>query len=126
MKMLQTKKATKKQIETIINKELSKSKRIQELFLIGCDVKEISELMSIRYQFAYNVVSNFVNINSLEIVEEEKDSKKSKIIELFLNNNSNIEIAKILKTNYNYVYKILKEYKLQNEKDSKERKESNQ
>jgi len=123
--MLQTKNPSKKQIETIINKECSKSKKIQELFLIGFDVKQISEIMLIRYQFAYNVISNFANINSLEVIQEEKDSKKQKIVELFLNNNSNIEIAKILKTNYNYVYKVLKEYKLQCENESKLRKETN-
>ncbi|MCK9328052.1 MAG: hypothetical protein M0P69_21330 [Bacteroidales bacterium] len=119
MKLNVTKKASKKQIETILKKEISKSKRIQELFLLGCDVKLISELMSIRYQFAYNVISNFVNINSLEVVQEKKESKKDKVIELFNENHSNIEIAKLLKTNYNYVYKVLKEYKLSNEKNSK-------
>jgi hypothetical protein len=120
MKMLQTKKVSKKEIETIINKETSKSSRMKELFLLGIDIKEISVLMNTRYQFVYNVCSNFVNIESLEVVQEEKHSKKQEVISLFLTNHSNIEISKLLKTNYNYVYKILKEYKLENEKQSKE------
>ena len=124
MKMLQTNNVSKEEIDSIINKESSKSSRMKELFLLGIDIKQISILMNTRYQFVYNVCSNFVNIESLEIVQEEKHSKKSEVIALFLNNHSNIEISKLLKTNYNYVYKILKEYKLLQENESKERKES--
>ena len=122
--MLQTTNVTKEVIDSIINQESSKSKKMKELFLLGIDIKQISVIMNTRYQFVYNVCSNFVNIESLEVVQEEKHSKKSEVISLFLSNHSNIEISKLLKTNYNYVYKILKEYKLQQENLSKEVKDT--
>lgn len=126
MKLNQTNSYSKEDIEMIVNNEsLSKSNRIKELFQFGIDIKQISILMNVRYQFVYNVCSNFVNINDLEVVQDKKESKKEKVIELFLNNHSNIEISKILKTNYNYVYKIIKEYKLLNENNFKQGKVTN-
>lgn len=92
------------------NEELSKSSKIKELFELGLEVKEISVLLNIRYNFAYNVISNYVNVNSISVVKEESTSKKDVIISLMLEGKSNIEISKELKVNYNYVYKVIKDY----------------
>ena len=120
MKIEVTKKATESQIKKVItNEELSKSKRMIELFNLGLEIKEISTLMNVRYNFVYNVVSNYVNVNEIQVTKKEKvDNKKEKIIELYLQNKTNKEISIELKTNYNYVRKVIVDYK--------EQKESNQ
>jgi len=114
-----TVKNQKSEIQKILTAEISKSQKIKSLFDLGLTTKTISELLSIRYQFAYNVISNYVNINEIPVIDEEKISKKSQVIQLFLEGNTNITISKLLKTNYNYVYKIIKEYGLQLKQESK-------
>lgn len=99
-------------VKNIVNDEsLSKSKRMIELLLLGLDVKTISQLMNVRYNFVYNVVSNYINVNGLEVESTKQESKKDKIIELFLAGKSNKEISIELKTNYNYVYNVVKSFK---------------
>ena len=73
------------------------------------EIKEIAQLMQIRYNFAYNVISNYCNIEDIEVEATHAISKKDQVIALFQAGRSNKEIAKELKTNYNYVCKILKE-----------------
>ena len=99
------------EIQTIINNATSKSKAMVELYNAGCEIKEIAEAMQVRYNFVYNVVSNYCRMNEVELRtnKENGNSKKAKIAELFAQGKSNTEIAKELKTNYNYVYKITKE-----------------
>lgn len=99
------------EIERIINSENSKSNKMKELFVLGLEIKEIASLLEVRYNFVYNVISNFTIINSIETQKEEKESKKDQVIELHNQGKTNIEISRILKTNYNYIYKIIKEYK---------------
>ena len=99
------------EIQTIINNATSKSKAMVELYNEGLDIKQIAEAMQVRYNFVYNVVSNYCRMNEVELRtnKENGNSKKAKIAELFAQGKSNTEIAKELKTNYNYVYKITKE-----------------
>jgi len=106
-------------VTKVMASEVSKSAKIKALFTLGLEVKAISEVMGVRYQFAYNVVSNYVNINEVEVVSEVKVSKKAEVIKLYLEGNTNITISKLLKTNYNYVYKIIKEYALQQQQQAK-------
>jgi len=103
--------STKKVNEVVNNEALSKSKRMIELFELGLEVKAIAEAMSVRYNFAYNVVSNYANMNSVELESVAKESKKDKIIELHLQEKSMKEISIELKTNYNYVFNTIKAYK---------------
>lgn len=103
------KKVSKKEIELVLNEEISKSKKIIKLFELGIDVKEISILMNIRYNFSYNVISNYVRMNDINVIKEEKDNKKQEIIKLYREGKSNIEICNELKCNYNYVWKICNE-----------------
>ena len=101
---------SKKEIEVVLNEELSKSKKIIKLFELGIDVKEISILMNIRYNFSYNVISNYIRMNDVkDVLKEEKDNKKQEIIRLYKLGKSNIEICNELKCNYNYVWKICNE-----------------
>lgn len=119
MKMLiknaKTVKNIKKEIEAIKSSEISKSAKIKEMFGLGLGIKEIASIMEIRYQFAYNVITNYINMNGIEVLIEERESKKEIIITQYLAGKTNKEISIDLKVNYNYVFKILKEYKLANQ-----------
>ena len=90
---------------------LSKSKKFITLYNEGLEIKEIASLFNVRYNFVYNVVSNYCRMNEIELRTNNVDgsSKKVMIEELFKQGKSNTEIAKELKTNYNYVYKITKQ-----------------
>lgn len=104
-------KLTKKEIETIVNNEtVSKSKRFIELYTNGLEIKEIASLFNVRYNFVYNVISNFTRLNDVELRTKQRtgESKKDKIVELFNQGQSNTEISKTLKCNYQYVYKVTK------------------
>ena len=102
---------TKKEINAILTNEASKSKKMVALYNEGLEIKEIANLMEVRYNFVYNVISNMCRMNEVELRtnKENGNSKKALIIEMFKEGKSNTEIAKELKTNYNYVYKITKE-----------------
>lgn len=113
MKLVNITKLSQAKVNTLVaDTELSKSSKIKTLFEAGYSVKQISELLSIRYNFAYNVISNFVTVNGLEVESTKKESKKDVVVELFKQGKSLKEISIELKTNYNYVHKIVKEYKL--------------
>ena len=108
-------KLTKNQIEKLLNDEnKSKSLKMKELFELGLEIKDIAIMLNVRYNFVYNVVSNHVRINDIEVENVERNSRKKEIIDLFLLGKSNVEISKDLKVNYNYVFKVIKEYKTEN------------
>jgi len=102
---------TNKEITTIIKNAASKSKAMVELYNGGLEIKQISQVMGVRYNFVYNVVSNYCRMNEVELRTNKTStsSKKVMIEQLFKEGKTNVEIAKELKTNYNYVYKITKE-----------------
>lgn len=110
---METKKTlTQETINQILNDStLSKSKRFILLYNEGMEIKEIAQLFNVRYNFVYNVISNFTRLNDVELRTNQRNtsSKKQLILELFNQGKSNTEISKELKTNYNYVYKITKE-----------------
>lgn len=106
-----SKNVDKKVEEILSNTNSSKSQKMKDMFDLGLEVKEICKLMNVRYNFVYNVISNYVIINDLKVVTTKVNSKKDKVVELFNQGKSNKEIAIDLKTNYNYVYKITKELK---------------
>lgn len=114
MKIQVTKPATEAQIKAVVDNEaFSKSQKMKDLFQLGLDVKDIAALMQVRYNFVYNVVSNFCTMNGIQVDKEAKEGKKDQIIELFLAGKSNKDIAITLKTNYNYVFNVIKAYKKQ-------------
>lgn len=112
MKLVNTTTLSQAKVNKLVqDTELSKSAKIKQLFEAGYSVKQISELLSIRYNFAYNVISNHVNVNGLEVESTKQPSKKDDIIQLHISGSSLKQISIDLKTNYNYVHKIVKEYK---------------
>ena len=90
---------------------LSKSKKFITLYNEGLEIKEIASLFNVKYNFVYNVVSNYCRMNDIELRTNQVNgsSKEVMIEELFKQGKSNTEISKELKTNYNYVYKITKQ-----------------
>ena len=104
-------KGLNKKVEAIVGSEESKSSRMKQLFDLGIEVKEIASLMNVRYNFVYNVISNYTAMNGIETESTKKVGKKEQIIELFNAGKSNKEISIELKTNYNYVFNVLKQYK---------------
>lgn len=103
-------KSLAKSIETIKAAESSKSAKMKQLFELGLSIKEIAGHMECRYQFAYNVISNWVNTAGIEVTVEERTSKKDVIVALYNQGRTNKEISVELKVNYNYVFKVLKDY----------------
>lgn len=98
-----------KKVQKVVASEGSKSSKVKELFDMGLEVKDIAALLDIRYNFAYNVISNYINLNDIQVVSERaKGGKKDDVVQLVAQGLKPKEIAKQLKTNINYVYKILK------------------
>ena len=98
------------EIQKIINNSSSKSQAMVELYNQGLEIKQIANVMDVRYNFVYNVISNHCRMNDIELRtnKNNENSKKVMIEKLFHEGKTNVEIAKELKTNYNYVYKITK------------------
>ena len=98
------------EIQKIINNASSKSQAMVELYNQGLEIKQIANAMDVRYNFVYNVISNHCRMNDIELRtnKNNENSKKAIIEKLFHEGKTNVEIAKELKTNYNYVYKITK------------------
>ena len=103
------------EITKIMSQESSKSKKMVDLYNGGLDIKTIAGLMGTRYNFVYNVVSNYCRMNDVELRTntDKGDSKKSQIIALLKEGKTKAEVAKEMKCNYNYVFKIEKELKAQ-------------
>lgn len=100
------------EIKVLVNDEgLKKSEKMRQLFLGGVDVKSISELMGVRYNFVYNVVSEMIRLNDMEgnVDKKVRGSVKESIIKLLVDKKSVNEISKELKVNSNMVRKYKKE-----------------
>jgi DNA-binding NarL/FixJ family response regulator len=115
---------TKATEEIVSNGKTSKSSKMKDLFNLGYEVGEISKLMDVRYNFVYNVVSNYVITNGIEVVKKEGSSKKDKVWALLDEGKTVKEIAIELKTNYNYVYKLRKDWIQSVEEEVKSKKEA--
>lgn len=112
-------KISKAAVEKVLKSEASKSNKMKELFDMGLEIKEISSLMNVRYNFVYNVISNYCNVNGIKVESTKKEGKKDQIIQLFLAGKSNKEISIELKTNYNYVFNVIKAYKAEHAPEAK-------
>lgn len=105
-------KTNNKEIQNILAADTSKSKKMIALYDLGLEIKDIATLMETRYNFVYNVVSNYTNTHGLTIrTKKAGDGKKDVIVTLHKAGKTNKEIAAELKTNYNYVYKVISDYK---------------
>ncbi|MCU7522785.1 MAG: helix-turn-helix domain-containing protein [Ignavibacteria bacterium] len=122
MKLLNVKTAenTDSMVKNILKDESkSKSQKMKEMFKAGLEVKEIAELMNVRYNFVYNVTKNLIITESLQVEKVQKESKKDAVIKMHQEGKTNIQIATELKTNYNYIFKIVKEYKAEQQTEVK-------
>ena len=111
MKKMLTKKVSRveERAQVIVNDQvLNKSAKMKALFDLGLEVKAISVMLGVRYNFVYNVISNYVLINGIEVDNSSRGSKKEKVIELLEAGKSVKEICVELQCNMNYVYKIKK------------------
>lgn len=105
----------------VMKSDLSKSQKMIQLFELGWETKEISEFMTaaegkvVRYNFVYNVVSNYCAVNGIKpAATAEKSGKKEQIIAMFLAGKTTKEISIDLRTNGNYVFNTIKAFKLAN------------
>lgn len=104
-------KKLQKEMEAIINASVSKSQKMVALYDLGMDLKDIATTIGVRYNFVYNVVSNYCRVNDIDLrTNKGGATKKDAIIALVEAGKSNTEISKELKTNYNYVSKVVKEH----------------
>jgi transposase len=100
-------------IQKIVTDEsLSKSKKMIAIYLLGVEIKDVAVIMNVRYNFVYNVVSNHCNVTGTKIVTTKKEGKNDLIVAMYLEGKSNKEISIDLKTNYNYVFNTIKQYKI--------------
>lgn len=108
-----TAKKMDKEVAAIMGDEsTSKSSKMKGLFNLGMEVKEIATMLGVRYNFVYNVVSNMVIVEGVEVETSRKESKKDLVWGLLDQGKTVKEIAVELKTNYNYIYKLKKEWEL--------------
>lgn len=98
-------------IKVLTDESLSKSAKIKKLFSFGYETREIAKILNIRYNFAYNVLANQIIIEGLAVETVKQESKKDLIISQFKAGNTPKTIAINLKTNLNYIYKVINEYK---------------
>ena len=102
---------TNNEMQKIIATEGSKSSKMIQLYNEGCEVGEIAKLMGVRYNFVYNVVSNECRKAGTEVRTMRKQGEvKDAIITLINDGKTNAEISRELGKNYNYVFKVRKEY----------------
>lgn len=100
-----------KEVTTILKDDsTSKSHKMKQLFDLGLSIKEISNMMDIRYNFVYNVISNYCNMNGIDLRTEARSGKKDEIIKMHQAGEPSKAIAATLKTNYNYVRSVIKTY----------------
>ena len=101
----------KEEMKQVLEGEGSKSSKMIKLYNEGLEIGEIAKLMGVRYNFVYNVVSNDCRKAGTEVrVTRKQGSVKQEIIELVKAGKSNTEISKELSVNYNYVFKVRKEF----------------
>ena len=115
IKNVQEVKSLDKETQKIISSDSSKSSKMKSLFTLGLEVKEISILLGVRYNFVYNVISNMIIVEGVEVETTKQESKKDLVRDLVTQGKSVKEIAIDLRTNYNYIYKIVKEIKEESE-----------
>ena len=101
---------TKAEIKKIVEQEISKSQRMIQLYNGGLEIKEIAKVMGVRYNFVYNVVSNYCRMNDVQMRVVVKENKKATIIQLIEAGKSNVEISAETKCCYNYVFSVRKAY----------------
>lgn len=94
-----------------MDEKLSKSAKMKGMYDLGMQIKDIAAELGVRYNFVYNVISNYCIVSGIELTKSTKETKKDKVWALFDQGKTVKEVAIDLKTNYQYVYKLHKEWK---------------
>ena len=103
--------AQNKKAQEILNKEGSKSSKMIALYDAGMEIRDIAKAMDTNYHFVYNVVSNHCRKNGIEVrVTSKQGTVKASIIALLEQGKTNTEISAALSKDYNYVFKVRKEW----------------
>ena len=89
---------------------MSKSQKMRELYDQGMSVSQISKELGCRYQFVYQIISNYTN-GDIKNSNDKKDSKSEEFRKLFDEGLSVGEIAKTTNSNYTFVFQVIKKYK---------------
>jgi hypothetical protein len=110
MKLANTATTDQATIDKILAADTSKSQKIINLFNAGVDNQKIAKLMNIRTNFAYNVLSNYVRMNDLDVDKTNKGAIKDAIIVMIKAGKTNVEISQALKIQYNRVWQVRNEY----------------
>lgn len=103
---------TNEAIKKVLGMDISKSKKMIELYDGGMEIKDIAVAMGVRYNFVYNVISNYCRINDVTLRVVEKENKKQVIIEMIEKGMSNVDISAETKCCYNYVFNVRKTYEM--------------
>ena len=109
MKLANTTPDPKTRSKTLADTTLNKSQKIRTLFLAGYSVKEIHEDLNIIYNHSYNIVSDLVRCEGLEVVKSVRGGKSKEIKRLLTEGRTPVEVATELKCKVGYVYKIRKD-----------------
>jgi hypothetical protein len=113
MKLLNVKsvKGLEAKVEAIVgNEATSKSSKMKDMFKLGVEVGAIAKKLGVRYNFVYNVVSNMVIVEGLEVEQGRDTSKRDTVMGMFDKGMSVKEVAVDLKSNQQYLYKLHKEW----------------
>ena len=101
---------TKKEMQEVVKNAKSKSEGYKLLYNKGVDIKEIANFYGVRYNFVYNVISNYCRVNGVALrTVKHAVNKKDAIVQMLQAGETPTAISAELKTNINYVYKIRKE-----------------
>ena len=103
---------TKKEMQAVVKNAKSKSEGYKLLYNAGLEINEIKDFYGVKYNFVYNVISNYCRVEDVELRTNHRtngESKKDQVIAMLKAGKTCTEISKELKTNINYVYKIRKE-----------------
>lgn len=90
--------------------EVSKSQMIRDMYHDGKTISEIAKTLGIRYNFAYNVIQRYQQINGIEKPPKEP-SKAQQIRDLFKEGQTVSEIKKLLGLDYGVVYQVVHKMK---------------
>ena len=86
----------------------SKSEVFKNLYELGMEINEISNLTNSHYSFVYGVIQN-----KCQMRKSTKNTKSDEIRKLSDSGKNPGEIAKILNSNYSFVFSVVKKYKQQ-------------
>lgn len=98
-------------VDQIRKSEGSKSGKIKELFVAGMEIKDIAVIVGVRYNFVYNVVSNYARMNDIEMSASERGTKTKEILAGLMSGQTIKAVAAGTHSNYNQVWKINKDHK---------------